>query len=45
LVLEILLGTSETFLCPMSAFHLTIIVLLQALQLLMLFVGTLACLK
>jgi hypothetical protein len=45
LILEFLLGMSETFLCPVSAFQGKIVLLLDALQLLMLFVVTLAYLE
>jgi hypothetical protein len=40
LVFEFLLGISETFLRSMSALLVKIILLLDALQLLMLFIGT-----
>jgi hypothetical protein len=45
LVLELLLDKSENFMCSLPAFLVKIVLLLDALQLLMLFVGTLICLE
>jgi hypothetical protein len=44
-VFEFLLGVSVTFLCSLSALKVKIVPLQDALQLLMLFVGTLAYLE
>jgi hypothetical protein len=44
-VFEVLLGISETFLCPVSALLVKTVLLLDMLQVLMLPIGTLMCLK